>query len=495
MTNNGLGSFKPINTGISGLDEILNGGLVPNRSYLVYGRPGTGKSTLSFQYLMQGVKNSEKVLYITLLQTRNEIREIFASHGWDIKGIEIAELPKEIHEVSTSPQTIFSTADIELNEISDSIVEMIKNHQPSRVVIDSLSELYVLVDNPHQFRQHLLKLKRLLNDMECTSIFTSGDSRDGDLDHIKTIVHGVIELSYEIPSYGMIRRRLSILKMRGMVYRAGYHDFRILTGGLEVFPSMHLAGETSQTGFSVLKSENSQLDELLGGGLQAGTTCLITGTSGAGKSILANQLVLAAANRGEKSSVFCFDERKEIFLRRAEGVGMPFEKLVQGKVIDLQQINVGDLSLGEFSFKVQESVERNGSKIVIIDSLSGYINAMSEKELVIPVLHELLGYLSKKGVLTVLIVTMSGFYSNSKKEIDASYLADSVILLRHFETQGQVRRCIAVLKKRYGHHENTIRELIITDKGIEIGRPLSDFAGVLTGTPRYEGPHGKLLQK
>ena len=493
MTKAGDQSSQPVKTGIPGLDEILSEGLVPNRSYLVYGRPGTGKSTLSFQYLMQGVENGEKVLYITLLQTKNEISEIFASHGWSVQGIEIAELPKEIHEVSTSPQTIFSTADIELNEISDAIVEMIQNHQPSRVVIDSLSELYVLVDNPHQFRQHLLKLKRLLNDMKCTSIFTSGDSRNGDLDHIKTIVHGVIELSYETPPYGMIRRRLSILKMRGMVYRAGYHDFRIVTGGLQVFPSMHLAAETVKTRFPVIKSENSHLDELLGGGLQGGTTCLITGTSGAGKSILANQLVLAAAKESKKSSVFCFDENKEILLRRAEGVGIPLTNLIEEKIIDLQQIHVGDLSLGEFAFKVQESVQRNNSRIVVIDSLSGYLNAMSEKELVIPVLHELLGYLSKKGVLTVLIVTTSGFYSTQRLELDTSYLADSVILLRHFETQGQVRHCIAVLKKRYGHHEKTIRELIITDKGIEIGRPLSDFCGVLTGTPRYQGPHGKLL--
>jgi circadian clock protein KaiC len=480
-------------TGMRGLDFILHGGLPENKIHLVYGGPGTGKTTLSLQFLMAGAREKQRCLYVTLLQTRAELNDVLRSHGWSLDGVEVLQLPEEVREASLEGQTFFSPADVELNEAVEAIIQTVGRLRPQRMVLDSVSELSALVDSSYQLRHNLLRLKHALDDLGCTSIVIAGDVGEEETRSLQTIVHGVVRLERKTPPYGPLQRRISVVKMRGMDFYGGYHDLKILTGGISIYPRLRVGVlDSVKTGRAVVESGNGELDALLGGGLEEGTSCLIIGTTGAGKSTIASLYVQSAAERGQHSAVFCFDERKEIFIRRAAGLGMTVPRFIEKGTVDLRQVDVGEISIGEFGQLIRHAVEREKARIVVIDSLTGYFQAVWGEGNPMSQLHELLGYLCGRGVLTILTLTTHGLFGEPASSIDASYITDTVILMRHFEARGRVRRCISVFKKRHGAHEDTIREVRIGAAGIHIGEPLMQFTGLLSGIPRFEGGVEKL---
>ncbi|MFW5742623.1 MAG: ATPase domain-containing protein [Spirochaetota bacterium] len=485
-------SVERYSTGVDGLDTILGGGYPAGRIYLVHGPAGAGKTTLGLQFLMAGAAAGRRCMGITLLQTLSELRDIIASHDWHLDGITLTELPPEIRDAATRGQTVFNTGDVELSEVADAIEATIREHQPECLFIDSLSELGILVNTEYQLRRQLLRLKQLLDTMRCTTVLSagySGEIADGTLE---TLVHGVVGLEMRSPEFGRVRRRVLVSKMRGMDFPAGYHDADILTGGLQVYPRV-MAGVTPSGPREGISSGNEGIDALLGGGLEAGTTCVISGTSGAGKSSVTALYSYAAALRGVPSSIYCFDERIPTLLTRMRALGMPIDDHVATGLVKLRQIDVGAVSPGRLSQMIRTDVEEHGAQIITLDSLSGYLQSMPGERELITQLHELLGYLSGAGVLSLMVIATHGLFGEVEAPVDVSYIADTVILLRHFESRGEVRRCVAVLKKRFGAHERTIRELQLGADGIAVGQPLSEFTGLLTGLPRYEGHPGQLL--
>lgn len=482
-----------VETGIPGLDAILYGGLPQGRICLIHGGPGSGKTTTSFHFLRNGASAGEKVLYVSLLQTREEIDDIFKSHGWSFEGIDVLELPESVKKDALSEQTLFSPADVELDEVTNSIIKAVKQYKPQRLALDSVSELAVLVDSSYQLRRQLLKLKRALNRHNCTAILTAGETKEEDITSMQTIVHGVIELQQRAPAYGPPRRRLLVTKIRGMEYVGGYHDFRIQTGGLSVYPRIRMLTEPPKRKPRKIASGKDEIDMVFGGGLEEGTSCLVVGTTGAGKSTLSALYVEAAAQRKDRSIVLCFDEHKQTFLNRCKGLGMKMPQFIDRGLVDLKQMSVGDCSPGQFVEIIRHAAEQENVRIVVIDSLTGLFASMAEEQQIMPQLHELINFLNGAGVLTLMIVPTHGLFGNADTMIDASYLADTVVLMRHFEAMGRMRRCISVVKKRQGPHEMTIREIEIGFGGVRLGPPLSEFSGILTEAPRYEGAREKLL--
>ncbi|MFP4407411.1 MAG: ATPase domain-containing protein [Spirochaetaceae bacterium] len=486
------GDRKRLSTGVPGLDKVLHGGLPEGRIYLVHGQAGTGKTTLGMQYLMAGAAAGKRCLGITLLQTLSELEDIVLSHDWNIDGTVLTELPREVRDSAALGQTVFEPADVELPEVTNAILAAIEKHQPDCLFIDSLSELSVLVDTRFQLRRELLRLKQHLDSIVCTTLLSAGPSGDIEFGSLATLVHGVIGLEMQAPVFGRPRRRVLVSKMRGMEFHAGYHDADLITGGLVVYPQI-TPNVTPSPRTEVIPSGNAGVDTLLGGGMEEGTTCVITGTSGAGKSSLANLYAHSAAARGVRSSIYCFDERIHTLLRRAKGLGMPLDEMVDRGVVKIDQIDVGQISPGALTARIQRDIEEEGVRIIVLDSLSGYLQSMPGERELITQLHELLSYLSEAGVLSLMVVASHGVFGTSEAPIDVSYIADTVVLLRHFEFRGEVRRCIAVLKKRYGSHEQTIREVQLGATGLEVGEPLSAFSGVLTGLPRFEGTASELF--
>jgi circadian clock protein KaiC len=482
-----------ISTGVQGLDHILRGGFLPGFVYLVHGAPGSGKTTFSFQFLREGVGMGERVMYVSLLQTRAELETILASYGWSLDGISLLELPEEVRDASVDGQTLFNSADVELQELSDAMMAAIQKYRPQRLVFDSISEMAVLIDNPYQLRRQMLKLKHLLGSFDCTTLFTVNDNDPLELASIQTLVHGVIELGIDRPQFGPPRRWLEAPKMRGMTYLAGRHSFSLEGDGLNVYPRLEIPEHSERTEWDIISSGNTGLDTLFGGGLEEGTACLFMGTSGSGKSTLATLYVEAAAKRGEHSVIFCFDERKHTFLRRAAGLDMKLPEYIAAGLVDPREVNVGDITPGQFGHEIRRSVIEQNAKVVVIDSISGYLNAVSDRGQLLVQLHEILSYLSEAGVLTLLIVASHGFQPRATEELDTSYMSDTLVLLRNFEAEGTVRRCISVIKKRHGEHERTIREVMIDNDGVKIGPPLKQFQGVLTGNPIFVGTREKLM--
>lgn len=484
-------------TGIFGLDVILNGGFPRHWMYLVQGAPGTGKTTLGLQFLLEGLRERERVLYITLSHTEQELREIAHSHGWSLEQLPSHEFSAgEAVAYLAAEQTVFHTADVELKETTDAILDVINRVKPERLVFDPIEQVRMLTDSPLRYRKQLLTLKQALTDLACTALFLTGEPSGRGDQEVQSLVHGSLELEQHAPDYGDVRRRLKVNKGRGMRYHGGYHSFRIHTGGLEVYPRLeaHDIPNHEPPSRTFIKSGVGELDTLLSGGLEAGTACLLIGPTGTGKSSLAALYTQAAALRGERSAVFLFDERSETFHRRSESLGMNVQPHVEAGLVSLQQVNTGELSPGEFAHTVRQIVDQDEVKVVVIDSLTGYLNAMPQETLLIPQLHELLTYLSREGVLTLLIMAERGLLGSGELEpIDISYLADAVLLLRHFEAEGRLRRAISVVKKRYGAHESTIRELRMTGSGVQVGEPITMFRGILTGTPTYEGKAEALL--
>lgn len=476
-------------TGIDGLDNVLSGGFTPRRLYLVEGVPGSGKTTLALQFLLQGVRRGEPVLYVTLSESEEELRDVAASHGWSLDGITVRELaPGEDSLQADEQYTMFHPSEVELNETTKTVLADVESIKPMRVVFDSLSELRLLAGNALQYRRQILALKQFFAGRNCTVLLLDDmTSTNHDL-QVQSIAHGVLRLEQLNPQYGTERRRLIILKYRGVRFRGGYHDYTIRRGGIVVFPRLIANEYRHEASMERLASGVAEMDALLGGGLERGTSTLIVGAPGTGKSSLAAQFVSAAAARGQSAALFIFDESVSTLLTRAAGLGIDLHEHVVAGRVTLRQVDPAELSPGEFAHAIRGAVEREHASIVVIDSLNGYLNAMPEEHFLILQLHELLRYLGQAGVGTLLIGAHQGLIGGQMiSPVDASYLADAVILMRYFETKGEVRQAISVVKKRGGAHERTIREFRLGSEGIGVGPPLREFRGILTGVPIFEG--------
>ncbi len=484
-----------ISTGSDGLDDVLGGGLDANRMYLYEGSPGAGKTTIALQFLLEGVRQGEKVLYIALSETLAELALVAKRHGWSLDGIEVFELvPPEVTLDPEQELTVFHPAEVELSETIKLVFDKIRVTNPSRVVFDSLSELRLLAQSHLRYRRQVLALKHFISSRSCTLIVLDDlSSRDHDI-QLHSIAHGVVLLEQLAIEYGAERRRLRVVKMRGIAFRGGYHDFTIKRGGLEIYPRLvaaehHLAFDT---GF--VPSGSAHLDKMLGGGLERGTNALLIGAAGVGKSSVALTYAIAAAKRGEFCAFFAFDEGRGTLEARARTLGLPLRDALESGRIGYQQIDPAELSPGEFAATVRRSVEVDGAKVVVIDSLNGYLNAMPDGRFLILQMHELLTYLGQRGVLTILVLAQHGLVGPMETPLDISYLSDAVLMVRYFEFAGQVRRMLSVVKKRSGNHEHSIREFRLTSRGVVLGPPLTEFSGIFSGTPRYTGDSKPLMK-
>jgi circadian clock protein KaiC len=477
-----------VRTGITGLDAILAGGVPRDEIHLVQGAAGTGKTTIGLQFLLEGAAAGETVLFITFAQTEAALRKIAASHGWSLDGVKIEELMGADASKDRAEQTLFRTADVELGETTESIFAAVDRIQPERVVLDSVASLRLLAGDALRYRRQLLTMRRFFAGRSGTVLLVDGPEPDLALEEL---AHGVVQLERLAPEYGDVRRRLLILKMRGMAFNGGYHNFRIRRGGLEVYPRIQPQKEDEYTGWETMTSGVAGLDKLLGGGLEQGAACLIVGSTGTGKTSVSTLFAYEAAKRGLRVALFCFDERPQTLLMRSEGLGMNLRPLVAQGLITIKPISTAELSPGEFSQLVREAVE-DQAKVVIMDSLTGYFHSMPQEEALLSQMHDLLTYLSNNGVLSMLIVSQHGLIGQEiQGPLDVSYMADAVVLLRHFEAGGAVRKAISVLKKRHGPHESTIRELKFAPGGISVGEPIKDFSGVLSGMPVFQGQVGR----
>ena len=472
-------------TGIEGLDTILGGGLPKDHVYLLQGDPGAGKTTLSLQFLLQGVKQGETGLYVTLSETRKELEAVARSHGWSLDKIIIHEqLVKEQSLREEEETTIFHPSEVELGQTINHILEVVEQVKPQRVVLDSLSEIRLLSQSTLRYRRQILALKQYFANRGATALFLDDRTSESNDLQLHSVPHGVLVLERRAPLYGAARRRIEVVKLRGVDFRGGYHDFIIRKGGLQVFPRLIAAQHRGQARDGAISSEIPELDELLGGGLETGSSTLIMGPAGVGKSTLATQYAVAVARRGDNVALFVFDEVRKTLFARSRALGMELDEMVKKGNITVQQIDPAELAPGEFAHLVRDAVETRGARIVVIDSLNGYLNSMPEERFLTLHLHELLTYLSEYGVATVLVMAQHGLIgSNMVTTVDVSYLADCVILLRYYEAEGELHKAISVMKKRSGTHERAIRDFSMSPKGITVGEPLKQFRGILSGIP------------
>jgi circadian clock protein KaiC len=470
-------------TGIDGLDEILHGGLIADRLYLIDGNPGAGKTTLALQYLLEGVRRGEKCLYVTLSESREELLAGANSHGWDLDGIEIVELISDDQLDGQGQLTMFHPSEVELFETTRKVLEAVERVSPTRMVLDSLSELRLLSQSSLRYRRQILALKQFFVGRACTLLILDDRTAEGADIQPQSVAHGVISLENSAPTYGRARRGLQVLKFRGSDFASGYHDFVIRAGGLEVFPRLVAANHSAGFTRDFIASGVRALDDLLGGGMERGTSTLLMGPPGCGKSTIAMQYTVAAAVRGDHAAVFTFEESMTAMSARCEGIGLRLKEGVASGEVMVRQIYPAEISPGEFASEVRRSVERDHARVVVIDSLNGYLNAMPNDRFLAAQLHELLSYLSNQGVATFLVVAQSGIMGPMSSPVDASYLADAVVMLRFFEHQGAVKKAISVLKKRTGAHEESIREMWFDAQGIHLSEPLLHLRGVLTGVP------------
>lgn len=481
-------------TGVEGFDEILGGGLARDCFHLIQGDPGSGKTTLALQFLLEGVRRGERVFYVTLSETRSELLKVARSHGWSLEEIPLMELSAIEKLLRPEAQTtVFRSSEMELNQISKLLIGETEKTRPRRVVFDSLSEFRLIAETALRYRRELLNLKQHFARLKSTVLLLDDKSGFGVDPHILSLSHGVVEMEQLSPDYGVSRRRLRVLKLRGAKFREGYHDYVIETGGLRVFPRLVAAEHHAKFRRQSVSSGIKELDQLFGGGLDRGTTTLILGTAGTGKSTLSLQYAAAMARRGERGILFAFDETRGLMLARARALGLDMEKHVQKKRITIQQVDPAELSPGEFTARITKAVKA-GCKLVVIDSLNGYLNAMPGEKYLNNQLHELSAYLNQQGVVTILILAQHGLVTVAEAPVDLSYLSDMVVHLRFFEAAGEVKQSISVIKKRSGDHEKTIREITLeSGKGIRLGPPLRHFQGVLTGVPVFHGAATEIL--
>jgi circadian clock protein KaiC len=488
--------FGPcVSTGIAGLDDILGGGLPQGHMYLLEGESGAGKTTVGMQFLMEGRQRGERTLWISLSEAERELELIAASHGWTLDGIAVANPASPARELDPEQQySFFSPGDVELDDIRNAIVAAVEHVRPTRVVFDPFSDIRHLSRDVLRYRRQVLSLRELFSNFGCTALLMQemSGSSEGDL-QAEALAHGYITLLQDSAEYGGQRRRLRVHKMRGIPFRDGYHDFAIRTGGVEVYPRLVASAHVDPMPTTTLSSGVAPLDALIGDGLRRGSSTLLMGPAGVGKSIIATQYAVAAARRGETVALFIFDETTRSFLDRSERLGLGMRGLVESGHMQLRQVDAAEFSAGEFTHMVVQAVTTGGASVVVIDSLSGYLSAMPEERFLSSHLHELLTFLSHRNVVTILTLAQHGILgAQLTSPLDISYLADTVLLLRYFEAFGAVRRAISVVKKRTGQHEVLVRELGVDDTGLHIGPPLADFEGVLTGNPRFTGVQGDL---
>ena len=474
-------------TGIAGLDEILGGGLTRQRLYLIEGPPGGGKTTLALHFLLEGGRKGESGLYITLSETELELRSVAASHGWSLEGMHIYEVTPNQDALKGDQQyTVFHPAEVELSETTRAIREMVDRVKPMRVVFDSLSELRLLAGSTLRYRRQVLALKQFLAERGCTVLVLDDSTSPENELHVQTLAHGIITLEQFQPEYGNERRRLRVLKFRGAAYSAGYHDFVIRRGGITVFRRLVAAETRGPVWMERLPSGVPGIDNLMGGGIERGTSTLIAGAAGSGKSTLAVQFACAAAARGERAALFLFDESVNTLVSRCSGLGLEIRAHLAADRITTQQIDPAELCPGELTHAIARAADE-GASIVVIDSLNGYLHALPEERFLLIQLHELLTYLAEKGAATIIVGAQRGIIGpNMQTPADASYLADAVVLLRYYEAEGEVHQALSVVKKRGGGHERSIREFRLTPEGIRVGEPLRHFRGVLTGVPVHK---------
>jgi circadian clock protein KaiC len=475
-------------TGVPGLDEILAGGLPRDRLYLIEGKPGAGKTTLAIQFLIEGVQRGEKALYVTLSETKSELESVAESHGWDLEGIAIIELSAvERAIVAKGTTALFQPAEVELTQLVKLLMDEIERLHPARLVLDSLSEMRLLSQSALRYRREILSLKQALAKLGCTVLLLDDGSSEGADVQIHSIVHGGIALASAPLRYGIFRRSLSVTKLRGVRFREGAHDYVIVKGGLRVFPRLIAAEHLGSFTKSSASSGNADLDAMLGGGLHFGTSNLLIGPAGSGKSTVGSMFAYEGCKRGLKVCYYVFDETKATLCDRARAMRIGFDEHIESGRLTLHQVDPAEISPGELAARICGAVEHEGARIIVLDSLNGYVNAMPQEEFLHLHLHELLSYLNQQGVMTVMVLAQHGLIDPMGAPVDISYLADSVILTRFFEAVGSIRKAVSIIKKRSGPHESTVRELTMSIGGVHVGPPLAEFQGVLTGVPTILG--------
>lgn len=483
-------SPQRLQTGIGGLDDILHGGFPSGHLYLIEGDPGTGKTTLALQFLLEGIRKGERTLYVTLSESRAELEQVAKSHGWSIEGLEIFEMVPPDDDLRPEAQyTVFHPSEVELADTIASILKKVDEIQPHRLVFDSLAELRMLARDPLKYRRQILALKRHLSGGNTTVLLLDDRTSNSNEDlQLQSIAHGVILMQGVGRDYGIKRRRIEIHKLRGTAFREGFHDYVIRTGGLHIFPRLIAAEHKPGFERKPVPSGIQQLDELLSGGIDTGTSTLLTGPAGCGKSTIAFRYACSAAMRGEKAAIFTFDESLGTLIERARGLGMNPTEVLKNGMLQVQQVDPAELSPGEFISDIRDLVDKHNLRVLVIDSMNGLLNAMPTEQYLAMQLHELFSYLGQQGIATLVTLAQAGVIGTAMQSpVDVSYLADTILLFRYFERAGEIRQSISVIKKRSGPHERSIRELFLENGSVTVGRPLRQFEGVLTGVPKFIG--------
>jgi len=479
---------EQLSVGVTGLDDVLNGGLSKGRLFLLEGSPGTGKTTIGMQFLLAGRDAGERVLYVTMSETEDELRATAGSHGWSLDGVDVFELvPPENLLDEAQQQSLLYSSDLELGETTSRIFEVFERISPDRVVIDSLSEIRLLAQGSLRYRRQILTLKHYFARATATVLMLDDLTSESNDKTVHSVAHGVLRLEELSPDYGAERRRMRVLKYRGRHFRGGYHDFVIRSGGVEVYPRLVSSEHGEGYARDMVATPVRELNALLGGGVERGSSVLVLGPSGTGKSLLALTFLVGAVERGERAAMFIFDEERPLLFQRALGVGIDMQRMVDAGQLVVEQVDAAQMTPGEFSARVREHVDA-GVRSVAIDSLNGYQAAMPEEQALVLHVHELLQYLNRRGATAFLTVAQHGLVGDMKSPVDVTYLADTVVLLRYFEAAGRVRRAISVVKKRASAHEDTIREYRLGPGGLQLGEPLTQFQGVLRGVPSMTGP-------